>query len=105
MSRILTGDTMIFSYKKTAAVVIAFTLILTIILILIYYRNPREVENKYILKEYNGTVALFKNDEVISVYDEIVLSAFPSADRQRFAEGIAINSPEEAEYIIEDFDG
>lgn len=94
-----------YSYKKTALTVIIFTLILSVILILIYYRSNKAVKDKYILKEYNGTVALFENDDILSVYDEIVLSAFPSADRQRFSEGIQVNSPEDALKIIEDYDG
>ena len=43
-----------YSYKKTALTVIIFTLILSVILILIYYRSNKAVKDKYILKEYNG---------------------------------------------------
>ncbi len=96
---------MTFSYKKAAAAVIVFTLILTIILLLIHYRTPSKVEDKYTLKEHNGVVALFKGDKVLLVYEDIVLSTFPSADRQKFFEGITVTSPDDAEKIIEDFDG
>ncbi|MBO4693376.1 MAG: hypothetical protein J5659_03160 [Clostridia bacterium] len=94
-----------FSYKKTAVVIIIFTLILSVIIMLIAYRNPTNEHKQYILKEYNGSVALFMGENILSVYDEIVLSAFPHSDRQRFIKGIPVSSPEEAQTIIEDYDG
>lgn len=106
MVRINTGDTMRFSYKNAAIAVIIFTLTLTTILILIAYRNESENNiSSYTLKEYNGAVALFKGDEVINVYDGVILSTLPRSDRQMFTNGITIKSPDEAQNIIEDYDG
>ena len=94
-----------FSYRRSAITVIIFTLILSIILMLIAYRGKANNPEKYVLKEYNGAVALFLGEEVLSVYDNIVLSTFPNADRQKFIEGIPVSSPEDAQIIIEDYDG
>ena len=59
----------------------------------------------YILKDYNGAVALYNNEKIVTVYDGIVLSALPYADRARFTEGVRVESIEEADSIIEDYDG
>ena len=94
-----------FSYKKTAAAVVIVTLLLSCLLITIAYRSDNSAAESYVLKDYNGTVALYKNEEIMTVYDGVVLSALPYGDRSRFIDGIFVESPEEAESIIEDFDG
>lgn len=94
-----------YSYKKTAAAVIIATLILSVILILVAYRSKNTVVADYMLKSYDGTVALYRGDDVVTVYDGIVLSTLPYADRARFIDGITVNSPEDAQIIIEDYDG
>ncbi|MBO4732864.1 MAG: hypothetical protein J5662_00140 [Clostridia bacterium] len=96
---------MTFSYKKTAAAIVIFTVILTALLILVAVRSDKPSVSTYILKGYNGTVALYKNEEIITVYDGIVLSTLPYADRQRFYEGITVSGPDDAQIIIEDYDG
>lgn len=93
-----------FSYKKAAATVIIFTMILTSILILVAYRNDAG-NNSYILKEYNDTVALYKNKKIVAVYDGVVVSALPYSDRLRLSEGITVESPDAAQSIMEDYDG
>lgn len=93
-----------FAYKKTAAYSIAFTLFLSVILIIVAYRGGKNHNNEYVLKEYNGTVALFKDNEPQNIYDGVVLSTLPAGDRQRFITGIPVESPEEADAIIEDYD-
>ena len=94
-----------FSYKNAAAAVIIFTLTLTTILVLIAYRSNGGEKTSYTLKEYNGTVALFKGDRIITVYDGVVLSTLPYTDRQMFSSGITIENPDEAQGIIENYDG
>lgn len=99
------GDIMNFSYKKTAAAVVVFTLLLSSLLIIIAYRSGDREVSDYILKDYNGAVALYNNEKIVTVYDGIVLSALPYADRARFTEGVRVESIEEADSIIEDYDG
>ena len=94
-----------FSYKKTAAAVIVVTLLLTSLLLVIAYRSENTTVSSYILKDYNGTVALYKGQDLLTVYDGVVLSSLPLEDRVRFGEGIAVDSPEDADSIIEDYDG
>ena len=94
-----------FSYKKTAVYVIVITLAITTALLLIAYRKPATTEIKYVLKEYKGTVALYKNGKILTVYDGIILASLPHSDRKRFVDGIEVKNEEEAEIIIEDYDG
>lgn len=88
-----------------AATVVIFTLILVTILLLIAYRTDADKNAPYSLKNYNGTVALFKGEEIITVYDGIILSTLPYADRQKFSSGIMLESPDDVQSIIEDYDG
>ena len=94
-----------YSYKKTAAAVITVTLLLTSLLLVIAYRSENATVSSYTLKERNGTVALYKGENLLTVYDGVVLSSLPIEDRVRFSEGISVENPEEADSIIEDYDG
>ena len=96
---------MSFSYKKTAIAVIAFTLIITILLYLIVYKNSNNNDNVYLLKENNNSVTLYHGEKPIYTYEGIVVSSLPYADRRRLKDGIILDKPEDAEAIIEDYDG
>ena len=94
-----------FSYKNIAITVIIFSVILATFLFLIADRSAPPAEEGYILKEYNNTVALYKGEKVLNVYDGIVVSSLPNDDRQRLKNGIKLRNPEDAQAIIEDYDG
>lgn len=94
-----------YSYRKTALVIILITLIVTSLLIIIAYRTEKTVPETYILRDYNGTVALYKNEKIIEVYNGIVIANLPLEDQKRFRDGIEIENPQNAEEIIEDYDG
>ena len=93
------------SYRKTALLVIVITLIITSLILLIAYRNNNTQKNKYFLREYNGTVALFKDEELVEVYDGVVTENLPFNDYKRFADGIKVSGIDEAQIIMEDYDG
>ena len=105
LANIKSGDKMTYSYKKTAAAVLAFTLIFTTILIVISYRNKKSEYEQYTLREYKGTVALYKGEKIIDIYDGIVTANLPLADREELAKGIDVKNSDEAQIIIEDYDG
>ncbi|MDO4608756.1 MAG: hypothetical protein Q4B40_06165 [Clostridia bacterium] len=72
--------------------------------------NTRQNQKKndydgYMLKAYKNSVALYKNDIVIEVYNDIVLNTLPQKDIQSFNQGISVFSKEEAETLIENYDG
>ena len=58
-----------------------------------------------VLREYNGSVALYKGNEIIEIYDEIVIGVLPDTDRKLLKEGIVIENEEQLSRIIEDYDG
>lgn len=96
---------MYYSYKRTAITVIVFTLIIISLILLIAYRNNDTQNNSYFLREYNGIVALFKGEDVIEVYDGVVTDNLPFNDYKRFADGIEVSGIDEAQIIMEDYDG
>ena len=96
---------MIFSYKKTAIAITTLSLIFCLLLLIVSYRNASASNTEYKLKDYNGKVALYRNNEIITVYDGIVISSLPNSDKRRFMDGVYVKNPEEAEIIIEDYDG
>ncbi|MBR2043314.1 MAG: BofC C-terminal domain-containing protein [Clostridia bacterium] len=65
----------------------------------------REKDNSLLLKEHNGAVTLFKGNEIVKVYDTIVISVLPSSDQNRLRNGIKIEDEEQLSAIIEDYDG
>ncbi len=84
--------------------------IITIIAIFLIVLNTkqsekREASNNYILKSYKNCIALYKNGELLEVYNDIVLNTLPSKDIQSFNKGIRVNSKEEINKILEDYDG
>ena len=96
---------MLYSYRKTALCVIVFTLIISILLLLVAYRSYNTKTDMYYLREYNGTVALFKNDDIMEVYNGVIVNNLPFSDQSRLKEGIKVAGAEEAQVIIEDYDG
>lgn len=58
----------------------------------------------YVLKSYKNTVALYKQDEIITVYQNVVLNTLPEKDRLNFKKGIPVSDPSQAEILLEDFD-
>lgn len=94
--------------KNRLSIVIG-TLCMTVFVIIasvisVFADNKKE-ENDLILKEYNGSVALFQNDEIKEIYDEIVISVLPDSDKEILKSGIVIESEEQLASIIEDYDG
>ncbi len=76
------------------------------LLILYYINNNQNVSTSvnYTLKAYKNTVALYSGEEVIEVYNNIVLNTLPQKDIQSFKSGISVTTPQHAENYLEDFD-
>ena len=67
--------------------------------------TPKTEAVSYTLKSYKNTVALYKNEELITVYSSVVLNTLPEKDIQTFNSGISVATPTEAEILLEDYDG
>lgn len=91
--------------RLTAAIaLIIITLLISTVLFSVT-ANTDNSDAQLILKENNGYATLFKGNEIITVYDEIVISVLPKSDREQLKNGIVIKSEEQLNSIIEDYDG
>ncbi len=66
--------------------------------------SENETENKFIIKEYNGSVAVFengKNDPIKKT--ETMVADLPVADREILKKGINAKTQEELSRILEDY--
>lgn len=66
--------------------------------------NPYLASDYYTVAEYQGKIAVFKNNEnvPIDIYDTYV-STLPQHDRTLLEEGIRIETTEELQKLIEDY--
>ncbi len=66
--------------------------------------NPYLTETRYKVAEYQGKIAVFKNNSEIplDIFDEYV-SALPLHDRELLEKGILAETEEELQKIIEDY--
>lgn len=64
------------------------------------------VSDTYILREYEGQIAVFSDDSEmpVKVFDTAV-SDLPKSDRELLELGITVETPEELQKLIEDFTG
>ncbi len=63
------------------------------------------VESSYKLKAYKNTVALYKNNEMVEVYEDVVLSNLPEGDRISLGEGIEFKNMQQVRLALQDYDG
>lgn len=92
------------SKKAMIAVLAAVCLIIGAMIISFFLKKESEPD-KYILAAYRNTVALFKNGEIVEVYDDVVLSSLPKIDRDMFSKGIEITDTDQVSSLLEDYDG
>ncbi len=92
-----------------------FLVIILLTFLLLFYRIYSEkmesaridktLSNNYTLISIDGRVKLFRDDELIQIYDNINPNSLPLQDRDNLKSGIKLESIEEATQLIEDFDG
>lgn len=75
------------------------------LLVLHYIKSNKETADiNYAIKAYKNTVALYSDEEIIKIYDNIVLNTLPEKDIYQFKKGVSVASPEQAEIYLEDFE-
>ncbi len=77
------------------------------LLIILYFINNYQDTNtsvNYTLKSYKNTVALYNGEEIIKIYNNIVLNTLPEKDIQNFNAGISVATQAHAESYLEDYD-
>lgn len=96
---------MSFYVKKALFVTLIFILFFALIFSFTTNRTKKEIQKpNYTLKSYKNTVALYNNEELLTVYDDIVLNTLPQNDIEHFKKGIAVSSPAQAEAYLQDFE-
>ncbi len=84
-----------------------FCLLIILLLIFLFYLQSKNniTHETYILKSVNNVVGLYKNEELINVYENISINTLPLTDKDNLLSGIKLNSLDEVTAIIEDLDG
>lgn len=94
-----------FFIKKILFPILVLAVVFFITIHFINAHQSATASDNYILKTYKNTVALYKNDEIIKIYDNIVLNTLPEKDIQNFNAGIPVETQSHAEALLEDYDG
>lgn len=92
-------------YKILAYSLVILTAVAVVLLVLTGLRFGRMENEPFTLKAYNNTVALYKGEEILEVYDGIVLNNLPVTDRDALNKGINFENRTEAETSVENYDG
>lgn len=66
--------------------------------------EPSKKNSEYLIKEYNGNIAVFENGEKAPFRTTCInVSELPEADRNLLKKGICASSREEMDAILEDY--
>ena len=68
-------------------------------------RDSKQNKSDWVLHSYGNNVALYKDDEIIEIYNTVYLDTLPKADRKQFENGILFHTKKEALMALEDYDG
>ena len=90
--------------KKILFPILIFFSLFIITLYFIGNYQSTDTSVKYTLKSYKNTVALYNGEEIVKIYNNIVLNTLPEKDIQSFNDGISITTPTQAEIYLEDFE-
>lgn len=93
--------------KKITYITIAITLMfLTAVISIIFFKinSAKNSAAIYTLKSYRNCLALYENEEILEIYNDVVFYNLPPNDREVLSKGITFNSIEEAQIAIQDFD-
>lgn len=95
--------------------IFALICLFTLLLLLAFYYNNKEKDSQHIPQEpisqtytlifENGTVNLYKNNQLLKRYENISFDSLPLTDRDNLSSGINLKTMEDVMQIIEDFDG
>lgn len=96
-----------FSTRFTVSFIAISAVLITVLMCLgISFKVQTDEANaKFMLKSHNNAVALYQNDQVVEVYDQIVLNALPGLDILKFNQGIPIEDIGKIDEILQDYDG
>lgn len=96
-----------FSTRFSVSFIAASTVLITVLMCLgiSFKEQTNEVKATFVLKSHNNAVALYQNDQVVKIYDQIVLNTLPGIDILKFNQGIPIEDIGKIDEILQDYDG
>lgn len=98
---------MLFSTRFTVSFITISAVLITILMCLgiSFKATTNSSIDTLMLKTHKNTVALYRNGQLVQIYDQIVLSTLPQVDKLKFNEGILIDDIRKIDEILQDYDG
>ena len=90
--------------KIIAGIIFATAVITALFITLgILYSPVKSKREIWQLKTLENNIALYKNEELIEIFDDIYLDVLPAADREELKNGIAFETRSDAVRATEDY--
>lgn len=90
--------------KIIAAIIFATAVIVTVLITIgIMFRPVSQNRQIWQLKTLDNNIALYNNDELVEIFDDILVDVLPDADRKELENGIAFDTQSDAISAIEDY--
>lgn len=91
--------------SKIIAGIIFATAVITALLITlgIVYSPVKDKREIWQLKAEDNNIALYKNEELIEIFDDIYVDVLPKADREELKNGISFETRSDAMKAAEDY--
>lgn len=96
--------------KELRAILLIIIIAVTMLFVVLQFLPMNKADydgtaSVYRLVDEDGTVKLYNENKVISIYEGIISENLPTRDRIALKKGIEFDSLEKAERAIEDYDG
>ncbi len=86
-------------------VALSIALVVTINSFTAKIKQQAEASLPFVLKEYQGSVAVYKGDKVLEIFRTVNYNSLPEYDRNQLKDGMVFQNMNEIYSVIEDFDG
>ena len=98
---------MLFSTRFTLGFIAISAVLITILMCfgISFKADTNSSTDALMLKTHKNTVALYRNGQLVKIYDQIVLNTLPHVDKLKFNQGIPIEDIHKIDEILQDYDG
>ena len=98
---------MLFSTRFTLGFIAISAVLITILMCfgISFKADTNSSTDALMLKTHKNTVALYRNGQIVKIYDQIVLNTLPHVDKLKFNQGIPIEDIQKIDEILQDYDG
>ncbi len=92
-------------YKQFLVLFSIFILSLSFLICFGHKESCKQTKDIYTLRSYRNCVALYKNEEIIEIYDDIVFNNLPPNDKAILKNGIEFYNISDVDIALMDYDG